>query len=147
MVVFSNREQLVLVRPVGDKLLGMSLLEYAAQVKPPAVFADDVANAEIDKDEANLARELLAGLTDAEPDLSRYQNSYAEKLMALIGSRMEGEELVTPPAEPSPPVINLMDEVKASVQQVKKHPRSRRGRWPRGRRSRPGGRRLADCAH
>ena len=59
-------------------------------------------------------------MTDAEPDLSQYQNSYVEKLKALIEARVEGEELVTPPAEPSPPVINLMDALKASVQQVKK---------------------------
>ena len=145
-VVFSNREQLVLVRPVGEKLLGMTLLEYADQVKQPAAFADEVADAEVGKDEAKLARELLAGLMDAEPDLSKYHSSYVEKLKALIEARVEGEEVVAAPAEPPSPVINLMDALKASVAQVRepetpprrKMATSTKGRKPTKRKNRTG---------
>ena len=44
------------------------------------MFADEIADAKVGNDEAKLARELLADLTDAEPDLSKYQSTYIEKL-------------------------------------------------------------------
>jgi DNA end-binding protein Ku len=117
-VVFNKREQLVLLRPI-EKLLGMTVLEYHAQVKQPAAFEDEVTDAEASPDELQLAKTLIEGMSADEVDLSQYKDTYVEKLTALIESKVEGKELVSPPAEEAPSVINLMDALKASVQQIK----------------------------
>jgi DNA end-binding protein Ku len=117
-VVLSKREQLVLLRPI-EKLLGMTVLEYHAQVKQPAAFEDELTETASSEDELQLARTLIEGMASDEVDLSQYKDTYVEKLTALIEAKVEGKELVTPPAEESPQVINLMDALKASVQQIK----------------------------
>ena len=117
-VVLSKREQLVLLRPI-EKLIGMTVLEYHAQVKQPAAFEDELTETESSQDELQLARTLIEGMAADEVDLSQYKDSYVEKLTALIEAKVEGKELVSPPADEAPPVINLMDALKASVQQIK----------------------------
>jgi DNA end-binding protein Ku len=117
-VVLSKREQLVLLRPI-EKLLGMTVLEYHAQVKQPAAFEDELTQTTSTEDELQLARTLIEGMASDEVDLSRYRDTYVDKLTALIEAKVEGKELVSPPAEETPQVINLMDALKASVQQIK----------------------------
>jgi DNA end-binding protein Ku len=117
-VVISKREQLVLLRPI-EKLIGMTVLEYHAQVKQPVAFEDELTEAESSPEELQLARTLIEGMSSEDVDLSEYKDSYVEKLTALIESKVEGKELVSPPAEEAPQVINLMDALKASVQQIK----------------------------
>ena len=117
-VVISNKEQLVLVRPI-ENLLAMTVLTYDAEVKKPAAFEDELTEVAADKEETKLTRMLVQALTQPEIDLSQFKDVYAEKLTQLISSKVEGKELVTPPPEEQPNVINLMDALKASVQQVK----------------------------
>jgi len=117
-VVISNKEQLVLVRPI-ENLLAMTVLTYDAEVKKPAAFEDELTEVAGEKEEMKLTKMLVQALTQPEIDLSQFKDTYAEKLTQLISSKVEGKELVTPPAEELPHVINLMDALKASVQQVK----------------------------
>ena len=116
-VVISNKEQLVLLRPV-ENLLAMTVLTYDSEVKKPAAFEDEVAEVQADEEELKLTRMLVEALTKPEIDLSQYKDVYTEKLTELITAKVEGKELVTPPAEDQPQVINLMEALKASVQQV-----------------------------
>jgi DNA end-binding protein Ku len=117
-VVISNREQLVLLRPI-ENLLAMTVLEYDAQVKQPAAFEDELAETDASREEVKLTKTLLEALTREDLDLAAYKDVYTEKLTQLIEAKVEGKELVTPPAEEAPQVINLMEALKASVQQVK----------------------------
>ncbi len=57
--VLSGREQLVLLRPVG-KLIAMQVLHYAGQLKPPALFEDDVSDSQFSAAELKLTRTLVA---------------------------------------------------------------------------------------
>ncbi len=117
-VVISNREQVVLLRPI-ENLLAMTILEYDAQIKKPVSFADEVVEMESSAEELELTRTLIHALTKDEIDLSSYTDVYTERMTELIETKVQGKELVTPPADEEPQVINLMDALKASVQQVK----------------------------
>ena len=116
-VVLSSREQLVLVRPLG-RLLVMSVLEYASQIKPPESFGDEVVEAKADRQEVQLAKRLIEGMTRDRVDLAEYKDLYTERMTALIEAKVEGKEVVAPPAAEEPAVINLMDALKKSVAQV-----------------------------
>ena len=117
-VVISNKEQLVLIRPI-DTLLGMTVLAYDAQVKKPAAFDDEIVESDASKQEMELTQMLVSALVREDFDIAAYKDQYTERLTQLIESKVEGKELVTPPSEEEPQVINLMEALKASVQQVK----------------------------
>jgi DNA end-binding protein Ku len=117
-VVISNKEQLVLLRPV-DNLLGMFVLRYAAEVKPTSAFTDELVDTKPSEQELKLTKLLMDGLTDKKFDITKYSDTYMERLTALIQAKVEGKELVTPEATHEPRVINLMDALKASLEQVK----------------------------
>ena len=117
-VVISNKEQLVLLRPV-DNLLGMFVLRYAAEVKQPSTFSDELVETNPSAQELKLTKMLMDGLRDKKFDIAKYTDTHAERLRELIEAKVEGKELVTPPASSEPRVINLMDALKASLEQVK----------------------------
>jgi DNA end-binding protein Ku len=117
-VVITSREHLVLVRPM-DKLLVMNLLEYSAQVKSPEEFAEQAPAPAAAKEELKLTRMLIDALAQPEPHLEEFQDTYYDKLQQLIEAKLEGHEVVTPPTAAAAPVVNFMDALKASMQEVK----------------------------
>ena len=117
-VVISKKEELVLVRPV-DRLLVMTVLNYAAEVKEPQSFYDELVESEASPPELQLTTQLINALSSDEFDLTQYKDLYNEKLTQLIEAKVQGQELVAPPAAEAPHVINLMDALKASVQQIR----------------------------
>jgi DNA end-binding protein Ku len=117
-MVLSNKEQVVLLRPM-EGVLAMSVLEYKSQVKEPSSVSDEIVETELSQPEINLTRQLIEGMLQEEFDLGQYHDVYTEKLTELIEAKVAGKELVSPPATQEPGVINLMDALKQSVQQVK----------------------------
>jgi DNA end-binding protein Ku len=118
-VVLGRREQLVVVRPV-DNVLVMSTLAFAKEVKSPDEFAGDVRKETLNKQELQLAGQLIQTMTEKKLDLERYPDVYNEKLSQLIDAKVAGKELVAPADDAPPPkVINLMDAIRASMKQVK----------------------------
>jgi DNA end-binding protein Ku len=129
-VVLSNRERLVLIRPM-DNLIAMTLLQYAAQVKQPSTFADEVADlGQPSKAELKLTKQLLAALVEPDFDIAQYKDLYVEKLSELIEAKVEGKELVTPQATREPQIINLMDALKESVNRANPTDRPARATKP-----------------
>jgi DNA end-binding protein Ku len=140
-VVFSGKEQVVLVRPI-DNLLMMSMLNYDARVRKPDTFQDDVKASEVSKQELKLAEMLIEASTSEGFDFARYQDTHTQRLTELINAKVEGKEIVVPPAEEEVPVINLMDALKQSLgkaekkaKPAKKMAASRRQAAPRKRKS------------
>lgn len=117
-VVLSKKEELVLVRPI-DRLLVMTPLNFATEVKEPESFFDELVESQGNKQELQLTGQLIEALTAEKFDLNDYKDTYTEKLTKLIESKVAGEEIVAPPAGEEPHVINLMDAIKASMQQIK----------------------------
>jgi len=114
-MVLRGREELVLLRPV-DKLLAATMVSYAQDVRGPEVFEDELVETEAEEDEVALTRTLIAARRIEDFDLSRYRDTYDEKLHALIEAKVQGKEIVAAPSAPEEPrVINLMDALKKSL--------------------------------
>lgn len=117
-VVLYGREEIVLVRPV-DGLLSMMMLKYDAEVTHPDAFTEELVTPKVEVEELNLTRTLLKAFVKKKFSLAAYKDDYVEKLTELIEAKVEGRELVTPPAAEEPQVINLMDALKKSVAQAR----------------------------
>jgi DNA end-binding protein Ku len=106
--VWHGKEQLVVLRPRG-RLIVMSQLKYASEVKEPSAF-----------ERLELAQALVQATTAEEFDFSKYTNRYQAKLAELIEAKVTGREIVAAEAEEPHPVINLMEALKASVAKARK---------------------------
>ena len=116
-VVLHNREQLVMVRPMGD-LLSMTVLRYKNQIKDPVTFSDELSATEVSAEERTLAETLIDETMSDAFDFSSYTDQYTERLTALIDAKVNGQEIVAPPEVETPRVVNLMDALRASVAQA-----------------------------
>ena len=118
-VVIFGKEQIVLLRPRG-KVLMMSMLCYPAEMKGITEFEADVADVEVSPDELKLAKTVTDALATDDLDLAQYKDNYAERLNKLIEARVQGKEIVAPPEEPAPRIINLMEALQQSVAEAQK---------------------------
>lgn len=116
--VFSNNDQIMLLRPVG-KLIAATFLSFAEEVRSPAEFEPQVPDAEMNKKELDLARTLVNQLSDDKFDFSTYKDTYDAKLEQLIEAKVAGKEIVAPPDEEEPEVINLMEALQKSLDAAK----------------------------
>lgn len=116
--IFNNREQLVLLRPV-DKVIMASFLNYALELKTPAEFEPEVPDVEVSKKELDLARTLVAQLSEKSIDLSKYTDQYQQNLEKLVEAKVAGQEIIAPPQEDEPQVINLMEALQKSLDSAK----------------------------
>lgn len=145
-VVISQREQLVLLRPV-DGILAMSVLNHKAKVKSIDLFRDEIEDAECSPDELQLASMLIDASRLQEFDYGSYTDRYVEKLTELIQLKVQGQDVVQAEDVEEPKIINLMEALKQSVAEAqgaaeaagkKQAPsaKSKRSAAPRGSRTR-----------
>lgn len=113
-IVFSGREEIALIRPV-DRVLTMSLLNYASQLKPLSDFSGEVSDERARADELKLARTLIQQTSSTEAGVDQYRDTYTEQFKAAIEAKVEGREVVVPEAEEEVPVVNLMDALRNSL--------------------------------
>ena len=118
-MVFQQREQVVMVRPVGN-ILGMTLLSYDAEVRKPSEFDAEAPKVEVSPDELKLARTLIETLAVDDFDFTQYKDTYNDRLRELIELKIKGQEVVAPPEEAAPQVINLMEALQKSLAEAKK---------------------------
>jgi DNA end-binding protein Ku len=110
-VIFSEKEQLVLVRP-GDDCLRMFMLHHFDEVRTPEALKFTPPRAAASK--VRLAETLIDAAT--EPfDLSDYTDRYQQRLKQLIDAKLAGHELVAPEDDDEPELINLMDALRRSI--------------------------------
>lgn len=116
--VLWGRKRLVLVRPT-EKLLTMSLLQYASQMKGSSEFEKQSPEVKLRADELKLAKRLIAATSEDSVKWSEYKDDYAEELEAIVKAKTKGEEVVSPEPVEEIPVLNLMDALKRSVHRPK----------------------------
>jgi len=121
-VVFSGKEQLVMIRPV-DRILTMSMLNYGAQVREPELMKDQVPEATYSAKELQLAEMLVDASTSKRFNFSKYEDLYTKRLTELIEAKVAGREVVAPPETEEISVINLMDALKQSLSKKTKPPK------------------------
>jgi DNA end-binding protein Ku len=83
--------------------------------------------------EIALAKRVLAEYEGA-IDFSKYPDTYEDALRGMIDAKIAGEEIVAPKTEAPPKVVNLMDALRKSLDQVsrdqKAAPRRRMAKFP-----------------
>jgi len=133
-VVLYGREELVLVRPV-EGLLAMTALKYESQISHANTLAEELEKPALKPQEVELTKTLLEAFIKKDFSLASYQDTYVEKLTQLIQAKVEGKEVVTPPAAEEPHVINLMDALKRSVAAARQGERREPAAARKGRKS------------
>lgn len=115
-LVFSGKDQVVLVRPI-EGVLVMTMLNYAAEVRTVEDLGTVGSERKIPARTLKLAESLIDSWTDKKFDFAAYEDQYRDRLQELIQAKIAGEEVVEPEETEEAPVINLMDALKKSVAQ------------------------------
>ena len=133
-VVMRTKQYLCAVRPVGEALV-LTTMNFADEVVGQEEVEGLPGPQEAGERELKMAEALIDSLsTGWQPD--KYEDTYRERVLALIEAKAEGQELVTQPAAaPTAPVIDLMAALEASLAQ------SRGEAGPQGAEESPEGRR------
>jgi DNA end-binding protein Ku len=123
---------LVLVRSAG-KLLAMDVLHYPAEVRQASAWESDLTAGVAAPAEQELAAQLIA-LSSGPLDWSRYRDTSAEELAALLQAKIAEQQAAVPAEEPVA-VLQLLDALKQSVAAVESlTPSNGKPRKPRTRR-------------
>jgi DNA end-binding protein Ku len=109
-----GREYLVAVKPQGRGIV-MYTLHHAGEIRT----IDELQSvpATVKPQEINLARQVIATF-DAPLDLATYHDEYVEGLQQVIEAKIAGQEIVTAAVPAAPPVVNLMDALKKSLDAI-----------------------------
>jgi len=113
-VVISQKEQVVLVRPI-DGVLAMTVLIRKDEVKPASAFKDEISETQLSEAEISLTDTLIKASMIKGFDFGRYKDVYKDKLTKLIQLKIEGKEIVQVRDPEEPKIINLMEALKRSV--------------------------------
>lgn len=113
-VVLSGRERLIAISPYGD---GMSLttLRTAKEVRDPAHYFEEI-DAELPEELLQMA-EMIINQKVMDFDPSEFEDRYETALMELVKAKVAGKEPVISKAPEQGKVVNLMDALKASIEQ------------------------------
>jgi DNA end-binding protein Ku len=115
--VRQGAEHFCLIRPKGDAL-ALETLFLAEDVRSEDEIEDAVGETEVKEAELELARQVIASLV-GEFDPAELDSDYRRDLRALLEAKLAGEEIAAPaPAEPTAPVVDLMEALRASVAEV-----------------------------
>jgi DNA end-binding protein Ku len=113
----TTREHLARVR-AEDGLLIVDLLQYAAQVKDPAPFREELIDTHPSAPERKLTRQLISSMLDDNLDLSERTDAYTDRVRELIEAKVQGKQIVMPTAVEEPPIVNIMDALKKSMKEA-----------------------------
>lgn len=112
--VMGSHETLMAIIPREDGML-IATMHFADDIKD---IPKSYPKPEITDQELSMARTLIDSMnTPFEPE--RYHDEYQVKLRQLIEDKIAGKEIVTAEAEQYANVIDLMDALKASIEQNK----------------------------
>jgi len=123
-IAMHNREHIVILRP-GPKGILLHTMYYKDEIRTVEEFRTDTSL--VKEKEVELAKTLIESLAaEFEPD--KYHDEFRTNLMAMIQAKIEGKETVAAP-EPQQlaPVIDIMEALKMSLENVKKPVRSSSG--------------------
>jgi DNA end-binding protein Ku len=116
-VVLSSQRQVVLLRPSG-RLLVLEVLHDPARVRAAAAWEADVPAGAATAAERALAAQLIA-LAGGPLDWSRYGDTAAEELRALLAAKVAQQPPRAPADEPVA-VLNLLEALRQSVARARK---------------------------
>ena len=116
--VLRGNETFCLVRPRGDAL-ALETLFLAEDVRSQAEIEEAVGETQVKDAELDLARQVIDSLV-ADFEATELKSVYRQDLRALLEAKLAGEEIAKPEPAPEAPEIDLMDALRASVEQAAK---------------------------
>ncbi|HEX7355597.1 MAG TPA: Ku protein [Mycobacteriales bacterium] len=119
-VALRRREQLATLR-VRDGVFVLETMLWPDEIRPPefAFLDEDVS---VRPQELSMAQSLIESLA-GDFDPTQYTDAYREAVEAVVASKIEGREVVSPPeadTEQGAEVLDLMAALRASVAAAKK---------------------------
>jgi DNA end-binding protein Ku len=118
-VAFHGREQLVAIAPREGALVMYTLRHENEIRRLDAIPELDKIPTKVRADEVTLAKKVM-GRFESAIDFSQYHDTYEEALRKMIDAKIEGEEIIATPDVPQPRVVNLMDALRKSLDEVSK---------------------------
>jgi len=116
-VAFHGRDRLVAVEPREAGMV-MFTLRHEDDVRDIGKIPElDAVPDKARPQEIALAKRVLAEY-EGEIDFSKYRDTYEDALREMIDAKIAGEEIVAPKTEAPPRVVNLMDALRKSLDQV-----------------------------
>jgi len=113
-VVFSGKDQLVLVRPLHG-VLHMAMLNYEAEIRPPASVVHVAKPAKANARAVAMAQAFIEEWTDEAYDFAKHEDEHREKVKALIAAKLKGKKIAVHEADEAAPVLDLMEALKESL--------------------------------
>ena len=117
-VALREKEHLATVR-LKDDVFVLETMHWPDEIREPE-FEELGKRVKVQDSEVKMARQLIQQLSDNfKPEM--FQDEYRSKLEELVAKKVEGEEItVAPPPEEEPTkVVDLMEALKASVEEAK----------------------------
>ncbi len=112
-----GREYFVAVKP-HDRGLVMYTLHHAAEIRSMDGIEELAAiPTKVKPQEVQLAKQVI-GTFEKKLDLKEYRDEYRDGLQQIIDAKIAGEEVVAPEAEMPPKVVNLMEALRKSLDNV-----------------------------
>jgi DNA end-binding protein Ku len=116
--VMRNKEYLAAIRPRGDVLV-LETMFFADEVRDAEEEVDTLpVSVQPSRKDVDLAVQLIEAMTTTW-DPTAYRDTYTERVEELVEAKQRDEEIVTPSErEPSDEVVDLLDALRASVDQA-----------------------------
>ena len=111
-----GKENLCLIRSQGDTL-ALETLFFADDVRSKKEIEEAVEATEVKKAELALAGQVIDSLV-GEWDAADFENEYRRDLKAMLEAKLAGQEIKRPEPAPETPVVDLMEALRRSVEDV-----------------------------
>jgi DNA end-binding protein Ku len=120
-VVIRSREHLAALKPNGEALV-LELMHFADELVEQSDFDFPELKEKVAPAELKVAKLLIDTMSVEAFEPEKFHDDYREAVMAMIDSRVAGEQIATPetkrPAATN--VVNLMDVLQRSLEQSKR---------------------------
>jgi DNA end-binding protein Ku len=113
-MVIRGSEYICLIRPKDDAL-ALETLFVAEDVYSQAEISEAVGETDVQDPELDLARQVIESLV-AEFDGQALTSQYRQDLRRMLEAKLAGEEIARPEPVEEAPVIDLMEALRASVE-------------------------------
>jgi DNA end-binding protein Ku len=127
--VLWGKENLCLIRAQGDTL-ALQTLFYAEDVRAKNEIEEAVEATTIQKAELGLAEQVIDSLV-GEWRIEDFENEYRGELKAMLEAKLAGEEIKRPEPVAETPVIDLMEALRRSVEEVQGGKTASKARKPK----------------
>lgn len=118
-IILRDREDVVLVTSEGDGLV-MYKMRYPYEVRD-IKDVPDLSPMEIDDKQLKLAETLVDSLTTSFDKID-FEDRYRDALMEMVQKKIDGKQIIsiTDEETETTPVVDIMDALKASIEEAKK---------------------------